>query len=506
MSELPNPLIPGFNPDPSCILVDGTYYLVTSTFEYLPALPVYRSTDFVTWEHIGNVATREEQVGVAQATSAAGVWAPTIRHHDGLFHVIVSVTDSPRGCVVFTAEDPAGPWSDGITIAGITGIDPDLAWDESGAAYVTYSALHLDGSKHVAFNGIQQARVDLETGKTLEEPRPMWSGTGLIAPEAPHLYQRDGYWYLLIAEGGTSQGHAVSVARSRSIEGPFEGAPHNPVLREAGWNHPVECTGHADLVPGPDGDDLLVLLGTRRAGHGSPLGRETYVTAVEWRDGWPQPAHVDLNLRPEPVEEYFDFADGSALTDPGWLAVGRPPAELASVGEQPGRLTIRTADGGLDAFRPAFVGRRQRHLDSLFETRIDPGDGRGGIGLRFVEDFTLCLVAERAPSGTGTKITARASIPTLSQSWSTEVAGDQVTLRLTTQVPPRGRASWFPPGDRIRLTVVDDTGAETQLAEVDGRFWSVETSATFTGRVTGMFAEEGTVHFADFRYRGEGGS
>ena len=185
---------------------------------------------------------------------------------------------------------------------------------------------------------------------------------------------------------------------------------------------------------------------------------------------------------------------------------GRPPAELASVGEQPGRLTIRAADGGLDAFRPAFVGRRQRHLDSLFETRIAPANGRGGLGLRFTEDFTLCLVAERAPSGTGTRITARASIPTLSQSWSTEVAGDQVTLRLVTQIPPRGRAPWFPPGDRIRLTVVDDTGAETQLAEVDGRFWSVETSATFTGRVTGMFAEEGTVHFADFRYRGEGGS
>ncbi|MFJ6693149.1 family 43 glycosylhydrolase [Streptomyces sp. NPDC091294] len=507
MPDLPNPLIPGFNPDPSCVLVDGTYYLVTSTFEYLPGLPVYRSTDFVTWEHIGNVATREEQVGLARATSAAGVWAPTIRHHKGRFHVIVSVTDSPRGCVVFTADDPAGPWSDGVTVTGITGIDPDLAWDESGAAYVTYSALELDGVEPVGFHGIRQARVDLAAGKVLEKPRSLWSGIGLVAPEAPHLYRRDGYWYLLIAEGGTSHGHSVSVARSRSIEGPFEGAPHNPVLREAGWDHPVECTGHADLVRGPDGDDLLVLLGTRRAGHGSPLGRETYVTGVQWRDGWPQPAHVGLDPRPEPVAEDFDFTEGADLSDPGWLAVGRPPAEVASVSEQPGRLTIEAAaEGGLDAFRPAFVGRRQRHLNSTFETRIDPADGRGGLGLRFTEDFTLCLVAERAPSGTGTKVTARVGIPTISQSWSTEVAGDQVTLRLSTRVPQRGRAPWFPPGDRVRLTVVDDAGGETELAEVDGRFWSVETSATFTGRVIGMFAEEGTVRFAGFRYRGEGGS
>ncbi|MEU1165449.1 family 43 glycosylhydrolase, partial [Streptomyces sp. NPDC005921] len=110
MTGRPNPLIPGFNPDPSVILVDGVYYLVTSTFEYLPGLPVYRSTDLVTWEHIGNVAERPEQVAVGSVVTGAGVFAPTIRYHDGLFHVIVTVVGSPRGCVVFTATDPAGPW------------------------------------------------------------------------------------------------------------------------------------------------------------------------------------------------------------------------------------------------------------------------------------------------------------------------------------------------------------------------------------------------------------
>ena len=504
--DLPNPLIPGFNPDPSCVLVDGTYYMVTSSFEYLPALPVYRSTDFVAWEHIGNVAPREEQVRLARTPSNAGVWAPTIRYHEGLFHVIVTVTASPRGCVVFTAADPAGPWSDGVSLDGIHGIDPDLAWDENGTAYVTFSGLHLDGVRVVSNRGILQARVDLVTGRVLEEPRELWSGTGLVAPEAPHLYHRSGQWYLLIAEGGTGYGHSVSVARGPGIEGPFEGAPHNPVLRASGTARPVQCTGHADLVLGPHGEDLLVLLGTRTAGRTSPLGRETYVTTVEWGDGWPYAAPVPLDPRTEPLDEHFTFTDPAALADPGWLTVGRALESVASLGRRPGHLTLSAESGGIDAFRPDFVGRRQRHVTSVVETRIAPADGRGGLGIRLEEESTIALVAERAPAGNGIRVTARAALPTLVSTWSTEVAGDEVVLRIATEAPGEGRAPWLPSGDTIRLDVVDAAGVETRLAECDGRFWSVETAVPFTGRVTGMFAEHGTVHFADFSYHGDGGT
>ncbi|MGP2440407.1 family 43 glycosylhydrolase [Streptomyces sp. JW3] len=499
----PNPLIPGFNPDPSCVLVDGTYYLVTSTFEYLPALPVYRSADFVTWEHIGNVAVRGEQVGIADVPSAGGVWAPTIRHHDGLFHVIVSVATGPRGCLVFTATDPAGPWSEGTVIDGVHGIDPDLAWDETGRPYVTYSGLHLNGTTVVANRGILQARVDLAAGRVLEEPRQLWSGTGLVAPEAPHLYARDGHWYLLIAEGGTESGHAVSVARGPSIEGPFEGAPHNPLLSASGTDRPVQCTGHGDLVLGPHGEDLMVLLGTRRAGRFSPLGRETYVTGVRWSDGWPCPAPVELAPRPEPLHEHFTFTDPAALADPGWLAVRRTPGEAASLTGRPGTLTLTAAGDGSDTLRPAFVGRRQRHLDSVVEARVEPAAGRGGLCLRFDEEFAVVLLAERSPIGGGLRVTARADVPTMTQSWSTDVPDDRVLLRITTRTPPPGRAPWLSSGDRIRLSVVDATGAESHLAELDGRLWSVESAPFFTGRVTGMYAEDGTVHFTDFRYHGE---
>ena len=149
----PEPDPPGFNPDPSIVRVDRTYYLVTSTFEYLPGLPVYRSTDHVTWEHIGNVAPRPEQVHLEKVPTPGGVWAPTIRYRDGVFYVIVTVMLGGRGCVVFTATDPAGPWSDGTPSPAVDGIDPELAWDSEGTAHVTFGDLRYRGTDVVPCSG-----------------------------------------------------------------------------------------------------------------------------------------------------------------------------------------------------------------------------------------------------------------------------------------------------------------------------------------------------------------
>ena len=210
-----------------------------------------------------------------------GVWAPTIRHRDGVFYVIVTVMLGGRGCVVFTATDPAGPWSDGTPIPAVDGIDPDLAWDDDGTAYVTYARFP---------DAIQHVRVDLATGQALQDPRPLWSGSGRYAPEGPHLYQRGDTWYLLVAEGGTDRGHAVSIARGLSPTGPWETNPGNPVITATGTENPVQNLGHADLLETPDGT-AMVLLGVRPAGFGlgiSALGRETFTAPVRWVDGWPQ--------------------------------------------------------------------------------------------------------------------------------------------------------------------------------------------------------------------------
>jgi xylan 1,4-beta-xylosidase len=487
----PNPLLPGFSPDPSIVLADGAYYLVTSTFEYLPGIPVYRSTDLVSWTQVGNVVTRPEQAGVADAPTGGGVWAPTIRYRDGVFYVIVTIAMSPRGCVVFTAADPAGRWSDGVSIDGVAGIDPDLAWDDDGTAYVTFSGLHTSGEQLGQHLGIQQVRVDLAAGKALEEPRSLWSGTGLKFPEAPHLYRRGDYWYLLIAEGGTERGHGVSVARGPSPEGPFQGHPANPVLSARSTSRPIQNTGHADLFATPDGGDALVLLGVRPLGMTqsfSPLGRETFITPVSWADGWPQPEPVLLAPRATIEEEIFDFADPAALGDPGWLAVRTTPASVASIVDD--KLTIN-GRCGLDDTRPQFVGRRQRHLSAVVSATVDASAGTGGLAARYDEDHWFCLEAR------GTVVTARAHLAGLEQAWQAEVPAGEVELRMELSPPPAGFTPAAMGGDRIRLMA-----AGMLITELDGRYWTAETCASFTGRVVGLYASQGPVRFAGFRYQG----
>jgi xylan 1,4-beta-xylosidase len=425
---------------------------------------------------------------------AAASGAPTIRYRDGVFYVIVTIAMSPRGCVVFTATDPAGPWSDGITIGGVGGVDPDLAWDEDGTAYVTFSGLYTSGEQTGQHLGIQQVRVDLGAGKALEAPRSLWSGTGLKFPEAPHLYRHGDYWYLLIAEGGTERGHGVSVARGPSPEGPFEGHPANPVLSARSTSRPVQNTGHADLVATPDGGTALVLLGMRPLGltqSFSPLGRETFITPVSWTDGWPAPDPVLLAPRDavDAVdEEVFDFADPSVLEDPGWLAVRATPGSVASVRD--GRLAI-TGHAGLDDPHPQFVGRRQRHLTATVSTTVDASGGTGGLAARYDEEQWICLEA------CGTVVTARAQVAGLAQSWQAAVPAGDVELRMEMAPPPAGFSAAAMGGDRIRLLA-----AGTLIAELDGRYWTAETCASFTGRVIGLYASAGTVSFAGFRYRG----
>jgi beta-xylosidase len=496
VSRGPNPLVAGFNPDPSVVLADGAYYLVTSTFEYLPGIPVYRSTDLVEWTQIGNVATRPEQLRIEEVPTGLGVWAPTIRHHDGRFHVIVTVAGSPVGCVVFTADDPAGPWDDGTTIEGVEGIDPDLAWDDDGTAYATFSGINFSGGGHL---GIQQVRVDLAAGKALEEPRSLWSGTGLKFPEAPHLYRRGEWWYLMIAEGGTERGHAVSIARGRSPEGPFEGCPANPVLSARSTSRPIQNTGHADLVDTPDGGSALVCLGMRPLGATvsfSPLGRETFATDVAWVDDWPQPEPVELAPRTEAFAEEFDFAT-AGLDDPGWLAVRSLPTSLGTVTD--GRLVLAGDGSTLADAHPRFLARRQRHLTSTTAVRLDVSAGIGGLAARYDESSWYGL--EARTDGDSTTVTARARLSGIAQDRTATLPAGEVELRIETRPPGTGFSAEAMGGDRIRL-VAAAGGEEVEVAELDGRFWSAETCASFTGRVVGPYAVDGTVGVTRFSYTG----
>ncbi|KHL04121.1 glycoside hydrolase family 43 protein [Sinomonas humi] len=505
-SPLTNPSIPGFNPDPTCVFVEGFYYAVTSSFEYLPGLPVYRSTDLMAWEHIGNVATRQGQVELGGVPSGSGVWAPTLRYRDGVYYVIVAIADSPRGCVVFTASDPAGPWDGGTAIDGIDGIDPDLAWDEEGAAYVTFGGHMLKGPETHFHHGILQAKVDLAAGRALEAPRRLWSGTGKTAPEAPHLYERDGVWYLIIAEGGTGRGHSVSIARGRSIEGPFTGFEGNPVLTSSGTSNQVVAVGHADLVSGPEGDIMLVL-GNRTVdnmGAFSPIGRETFATRVTWSEGWPIPEPVHAAPAPADFLEVIDLTVPDALADPGWLAVGRLPSEIAEFDAEASATRITALGGGLGGFRPDFIGRRQRHLECAVEATLNVDHGAGGLALRFDERSFIELTAERW--GLEVLVRARAVSPSAEQQWVLPASGPSARLQIAVERPEPGTTAWSGSADRLRLSTFDGDGVLRTLAVVDGRSWSVEVAAPFTGRILGLVATRGQVDVMEFRYWGRGNS
>ena len=481
-------MIAGFHPDPSVCRVGDLYYLATSSFTYFPGVPIFRSHDLVTWEQIGNVLDRPSQLELGGVEYASfGVYAPTIREHDGQFFMTTTVSGSRRGGTFFvTTQDPDGPWSDPVGV-DVPGIDPDLAWDDDGDCWM-----------HFAGDGIMGARIDDQTGAVVDRPVRTWSGTGLQYPEAPHLYRHGGYWYLLIAEGGTERGHAVSVARGPSPAGPWEGCPANPIVSHRSTAHPIQNTGHADLVEAADGSWWMVLLGVRPRGF-TPgfhvLGRETFLVPVTWVDDWPVVAPLQLDMPNGPRIPTADAAptvlapgarddfDSSTLA-PQWISIREPLGDQVSLTVAPGRLELRGNGQGLDDLAPAFVGRRQQQLDCRARCAVDPRTStEAGLVVRMDEDHHYeVFIAEdevrvRARIGPLCQVLASATTPT-----------PEVVLRVETHDDFLGP-------DLVMLGFDAADGSFEVLAELDGRYLSTEVATGFIGRVIGMYVVSGVAAF-----------
>ena len=279
-----NPVLSGFYPDPSVCEYEGTYYLVTSSFQYNPGVPLFESKDLVNWKQIGHVLTRESQVNLAGVRSSGGIFAPTIRVHDGRFYMVTNNNSADKNFYVYT-DDIHGEWSDPVFVDQ-SGIDPSLFWDEDGKCY--FQSNYLDTSSHKT--AIYQCEIDIENGMKLSESKAIWGGSGGRYLESPHVYKINDYYYLMAAEGGTEYGHMITYARSKNVWGPYEDYPNNPVLtnrNKAPFS--IQGIGHGDLVT-MQGELFIVCLGFREIDKWQPyhhLGREVFLIPAEMHeDGW----------------------------------------------------------------------------------------------------------------------------------------------------------------------------------------------------------------------------
>ncbi len=370
-----NPILSGFYPDPSICRVGLDYYLVTSSFEYFPGVPIFHSRDLIHFRQVGHVLTRPSQLELGSARSSGGIYAATIRYHNGCFFVITTLIG--RGNFYVTARHPEGPWSNPIWI-DTEGIDPSLLFQGDRVIY-TRTGKGRDGDHpqiHQGYLALRQARRP--------RTRAVWSGTGGVWTEAPHLVRYRGYYYLFCAEGGTGYGHSVVVARSRDPFGPFEACPHNPVLSHRDRPRArVQATGHCDLVELPDGRWFAVLLGIRvtvpRHHH---LGRETFLVPVTWSaDGWPRfgrggrvPERMSappLPLLPGPTSSRRDdFAQAKLAHH--FVFVRNPNPRDWSLTARPGFLRLLGSAGSPSQAQPlSAVLTRQCHFSIRARTLLE---------------------------------------------------------------------------------------------------------------------------------------
>ena len=420
-TEFANPVISGYSPDPSVERVGDDYYLVTSSFTHFPGLPVYHSKDLVTWTQIGNAIDRPGQVDFTGMNVSAGLMAPDISYHDGLFYIVCT----NRKNFVITARNPAGPWSDPVNLE-FEGIDPSIYWDEGGKAYIVNNgapsgAPLYDGHRSIWMQefdpkslALVGPRIEIINGGADLSTKPFWT-------EAPHLYRKDGDYYLIAAQGGTREQHSEVVFRSRSVAGPYEGYAGNPILTQRdlpdGRPNAVGTTGHADFVQTPDGRWWSVFLATRNYGPDLyNIGRETWLLPVTWKDGWPlilekgkpapfvseRPA-LPAQARPsQPLSGDFSYTDefSRPKLGLGWMSVRIPSTDRYRI--ERNELILKPDRGVGDVSHvPSFVGRKQAHAVATVSTMMKfaperPGDRAGLLAMQSDDAYLFLGVEQRA--------------------------------------------------------------------------------------------------------------
>jgi len=521
-----NPVLAGFYPDPSITRVGNTFYLVNSTFTYFPGIPVFRSEDLVHWRQIGNVIDRPGEVGFDGLGVSRGMFAPTIRFHDGLFYVVCTSVDA-GGNFISVAKDPAGPWSNPIWLPQIDGIDPSLFFDTDGKVYLLNNGPPVGPPKYAGHRAIWIQELDLATRKLVGPRKVLINGGADFSKhpvwiEGPHLYRHAGWYILMCAEGGTSTQHSEVVLRSRSPWGPYKPFTGNPILTQrdlpAERANPIANAGHADLVEAGDGSWWAVFLASRpyEQVHYN-TGRETFVLPVTWRNGWPSilPAGKEIpyvaagpaaGAAPTlaPTTGNFTWRDefDSTVLQQQWLNVRVPKQPWADLSYRPGWLTIHALRTPLESLQNmSFLARRQQHLAFDASTELEvPAEKGIAVGLAAFqnENYWYFLAIRRRVLASDPGYTAPGAQP---------VASERRAAPLELLLEKRGgkqtetvaRASL---GDsaRIKLKIAanaraysfyfdeDGAGWKPLLENDDGSILSTDVAGGFVGTFVGPYA------------------
>lgn len=510
--QLRNPILAGYFPDPSICRVGDDYYIVNSTFAYFPGIPISHSRDLVHWRQIGHVIDRPEQLNFDRLGVTRGLFAPALSWHDGTFYLTCTMVDG-GGNFLVTARNPAGPWSDPQWL-DFEGIDPSLFFDADGRAWMLNNGAPDGPPLYPGHRAIWIQEFDLAAQKLVGPRRVLVNGGVDLAQkpvwiEGPHLYRRDGWYYLCCAEGGTSLQHSQVILRSRSVTGPFVPWEKNPILTQRDLDpaapHAVTCTGHADLFVGPDGRWWSVFLGCRPfAGGNWFTGRETFLLPVTWTDdGWPvilprgervpalipAPAvpssvtHAPLPSLPTTgnfsVVEKFD----RAALPLHWFMLRAPHSVWWQTGDGALRLTPLAATLADRDAQPAFLARRVQHANFDASVTLDiptaPGVTAGLVAFQS-ETQHFFFGVRRSGEGLIVFLERRHAGKTDSLAQATAPATPQLTLSLSAREQTLA-FSFSVPGGAAR-TLADKVDSYPLTVQAAGG------GLHFTGAVLGIHA------------------
>ncbi len=503
-----NPILPGFYPDPSICRVEDDYYLVTSTFTYFPGIPIFHSKDLVNWRQIGHVLDRKSQLDLGAVTHSSGIFAPTIRYHNGTFYLITTNV-SEGGNFIVTASDPAGDWSDPIWLDDAPGIDPSLFFDDDGKAYYTGTRPSSTGEKYYGDWEVWLQEIDLEKMELVGEKTALWKGALIdsVWPEAPHIYKKDDYYYLMISEGGTGHQHAITIARSKNISGPYEGNPANPVLthRHLVNTYPIVNVGHGDLVQTQNDEWWIVILASRPyGGYYRNLGRETFLLPVIWEDGWPlmsaDTGKVEFSYTKPNLKEHYwpcdtacDHFDESKL-DYKWNSLRSSIADRYDLQARPGYLRLYLKPEKLtELAKPSFIGRRQQHINFHAATvmEFNPVQEKESAGLVLVQSNEYHYRFTRTISDGAQQIQL---IRCVGGNETVMVSEKCDLKKIYLKVEARGQDYSFYYGETL-------TNLRALQENVDGRILSTDVAGGFVGTYIGLYASSNgreSTNYADF--------